>query len=46
VAVATGFHKAEELALHSPDALFPDLSDLPRVLAALLDGSRDEEGDG
>lgn len=37
VAVATGFHKMEELAAHRPDALFLDLSDLPSVVAALLD---------
>lgn len=41
VAVATGYHRLEELAAHTPDALFPDLSDLPRVLAALLGGKRD-----
>lgn len=40
VSVATGQHRAEELAAHSPDALFADLSDVPRVLAVLLDGKR------
>lgn len=38
VAVATGWHGADELAAHRPDFLFPDLSDVPGVLAALLDG--------
>jgi len=37
VAVATGQHGAEELAAFGPDFLFPDLSDVPRVLATLLD---------
>jgi phosphoglycolate phosphatase-like HAD superfamily hydrolase len=43
VAVATGFYKLEELAAHCPDALFTDLSDVPRVLATLLDGSSEAE---
>jgi phosphoglycolate phosphatase-like HAD superfamily hydrolase len=38
VAVATGQHGVEELATFGPDFLFPDLSDVPRVLAALLNG--------
>ncbi len=38
VAVATGQHGVEELAAVGPDLLFPDLSDVPRVLATLLDG--------
>jgi len=38
VAVATGQHSVEELAAFAPDFLFPDLSDVPRVLAALFDG--------
>lgn len=38
VAVATGQHGVEELAAFAPDLLFPDLSDVPRVLAALADG--------
>ena len=38
VAVATGWHKAEQLAGFEPDYLFSDLSDVPGVLARLLDG--------
>lgn len=38
VAVATGQYSLEELAACSPDFLFPDLSDVLRVMAALLDG--------
>ena len=38
VAVATGQHGVEELATFGPDFLFPDLSDVPRVLATLLNG--------
>ena len=41
VAVATGQHGMEELAAHNPDALFPDFSDVPRVLSALRDGTRE-----
>lgn len=40
VAVATGQHRMEELAAHTPDALFRDFSDLPRVLATLDHGAR------
>jgi phosphoglycolate phosphatase-like HAD superfamily hydrolase len=36
VAVATGHHSLEELAAHGPDALFPNLSDVAAVMAALL----------
>lgn len=36
VAVATGFHPAEELAACGPDLLFADLADVERVLSALL----------
>jgi phosphoglycolate phosphatase len=35
VAVATGFHAAEELAACAPDLFFPDFSDVPAALAAL-----------
>jgi phosphoglycolate phosphatase len=35
VAVATGFHPAEELKACAPDLFFTDLSDVPAVLAAL-----------
>ncbi len=38
VAVATGRHGVEELVAFRPDFLFPDLSDVPRVLATLQDG--------
>ncbi|MFQ5829056.1 MAG: HAD family hydrolase [Candidatus Methylomirabilia bacterium] len=38
LAVATGLHSMEELAAFEPDLLFRDLSDVPRVLAVLLDG--------
>lgn len=38
VAVATGQYSLEELAACAPDFLFPDLSDVLRVMAALLDG--------
>jgi phosphoglycolate phosphatase-like HAD superfamily hydrolase len=34
VAVATGWHPADELAGHNPDLLFEDLSDPARLLAA------------
>ncbi|MFQ5898827.1 MAG: HAD family hydrolase [Candidatus Methylomirabilia bacterium] len=37
-AVATGQHSLEELAAFGPDFLFPDFSDVPRVLATLLNG--------
>ncbi|MFQ5520506.1 MAG: HAD family hydrolase [Candidatus Methylomirabilia bacterium] len=37
-AVATGQHGLEQLAACGPDFLFPDLSDVSRVLATLLDG--------
>ena len=40
VAVATGWHRAEQLAEFEPDLLFSDLSDVPGVLARLLDGGR------
>lgn len=36
VAVATGFHAADELAACAPDFLFTDLGDVERVLGALL----------
>jgi len=38
VAVATGRYGVEELVAFRPDFLFPDLSDVPRVLATLQDG--------
>lgn len=38
VAVTTGQHGVEELAACHPDFLFPDLSDVSRVFATLLDG--------
>ncbi|MBI4242152.1 MAG: haloacid dehalogenase-like hydrolase [Candidatus Rokubacteria bacterium] len=38
LAVATGQHSLAELAAFAPDFLFADLSDVPRVLAALFDG--------
>lgn len=38
VAVATGKHGVDELAAWGPDFLFPDFSDVPRVLATLFDG--------
>lgn len=38
VAVATGQYGVEELAAFGPDFLFPNLADVPRVLATLLDG--------
>lgn len=38
VAVATGQHRAEELAACRPDLLFSDFSDVRRALATLLDG--------
>ncbi len=39
VAVATGFHQAEELRACAPDLFFADFSDVPATLAALT-GSR------
>jgi phosphoglycolate phosphatase-like HAD superfamily hydrolase len=36
VAVATGPYSPEALARHTPDHIFPDLTNLPEVLAALL----------
>ncbi|NJK81641.1 MAG: HAD hydrolase-like protein [Chloroflexaceae bacterium] len=36
VAVATGPYSLEELQAHEPDALLPDLADLPAVLHALF----------
>lgn len=42
VAVATGQHGMEELAVHNPDALFPDFSDVPLVLATLYDRGREK----
>jgi len=38
VAVPTGGHRVEVLAAFRPDFLFPDLSDVSRVLATLQDG--------
>jgi phosphoglycolate phosphatase-like HAD superfamily hydrolase len=38
VAVATGFHPAEELAACGPDLFFPDFADVPAALAALTGG--------
>ena len=35
VAVATGFHPAEDLKACAPDLFFTDLSDVPAVVAAL-----------
>ncbi len=35
VAVATGFHPAEDLTACAPDLFFPDFSDVPAALAAL-----------
>ena len=35
VAVATGFHRAEDLRACGPDLLFTDFSDVPATLAAL-----------
>lgn len=37
VAVATGAYSVGDLAAHAPHAVFPDLSDTDRVLAAILD---------
>ena len=37
-AVATGRHTLEDLELHHPDVLFPDLSRVEAVLAALVNG--------
>ena len=37
IAVATGGYTVDDLAAHSPHAVFPDLSDTERVLAAILD---------
>jgi phosphoglycolate phosphatase len=37
VAVATGPYSPAELARHTPDHVFPNLTDLPAVLAALSD---------
>jgi phosphoglycolate phosphatase-like HAD superfamily hydrolase len=37
VAVGTGQYTREELLAEGPDALFDDLSDVDRVLAAILD---------
>jgi phosphoglycolate phosphatase-like HAD superfamily hydrolase len=39
VAVATGWHSADELRACGPDHVFPDFSDVDTVLAALLDGA-------
>jgi phosphoglycolate phosphatase len=39
LAVATGLHDLDALRAHGPDALFPDLTDLDAVTAALLDGT-------
>jgi phosphoglycolate phosphatase len=36
VAVATGWHKSEELKLHEPDFLFEDLSDTNKFLETVL----------
>jgi phosphoglycolate phosphatase-like HAD superfamily hydrolase len=36
VAVATGPYSPEALSRHTPDHIFPDLANLPEVLAALL----------
>lgn len=38
VAVATGWHSADELRACAPDHVFADCSDVEAVLAALLDG--------
>lgn len=38
VAVATGWHRMEELAAHRPDALLSSLEDVDSVMAILLDG--------
>lgn len=35
VAIATGGHTREQLAVHQPDFLFEDVADVPAVLAAL-----------
>ena len=37
IGVATGGYSVEDLAAHGPHAVFPDLSDTERVLAAILD---------
>jgi len=37
IAVATGGYTVEDLSAHGPHAVFPDLSDTERVLAAILD---------
>jgi phosphoglycolate phosphatase len=37
IAVATGPFKVEELRAEKPDFVFPDLSDTPKVLSAILD---------
>ena len=36
IAVATGRHSVAELAAHEPDHVFPDLSDWPAALAAIV----------
>ncbi len=42
VAVATGPYPMEVLAQHRPDVLLPDLSDVERAEAAILNGSEQE----
>ena len=37
IAVATGWHKSEELAAHEPDFVFEDFSSMEPVLQAILD---------
>ena len=37
IAVATGGYTVEDLSAHAPHAVFPDLSDTERVLAAIFD---------
>jgi phosphoglycolate phosphatase len=38
IAVATGWHGLDALEAHGPDHLFPDLGDVDRVAAVILDG--------
>jgi len=40
VAVATGQHRAVELAAHAPDLLFEDFADVARAVARLTGGGR------
>lgn len=46
IAVATGRHTLPELQACEPDHVFPDLSDTPRVLSAILASGRPESAAG